>query len=420
MKKRVLSLFSGAGGMDLGFEGNFETMKDFINLYKNQSWIHKDLGKKIILKETPFETIFANDILKPAAAAWIPFFSQRGRKKEIFHLQSIVDIVKNFKENNFFFPENIDIVTGGFPCQDFSVAGNRKGLKSDKGHNGSKACEITIANAENRGQLYIWLKEVIEITKPKIFYAENVKGLASLGEVKQIIENDFKSIDDQGYLLIPTQILNAANFGVPQNRERIIFIGLNKKYIKKELLRDFELGLIPEELNLYPPITHYNPLSKNSLIEKDINLIPYSTCKNAFYGLKEPNKSNDLSQQAYSKAKYCKGYQGNIEIKLDYISPTIRAEHHGNIEYRRLSEENGGHYLKELMSLKERRLTVRECARLQTFPDNYEFIRKLKNNDPYNLSASGAYKVIGNAVPPLLAYHLAKRLEELWGKIFIE
>lgn len=64
-----------------------------------------------------------------------------------------------------------------------------------------------------------------------------------------------------------------------------------------------------------------------------------------------------------------------------------------------------------------RRLTVRECARIQTFPDNFEFVRDKKSG--YPLSASQGYKLIGNAVPPLLAYHLAKRLESLWNCLFI-
>ena len=169
---------------------------------------------------------------------------------------------------------------------------------------------------------------------------------------------------------------------------------------------------------MYPAATHYNPKKKNK--DADSALSPYSTCMQALSGLQEPDLENkDLTQQAYSKAKFCKGYQGNIEISLDSISPTIRAEHHGNIEFRRLSEENGGKYLNELKTMKERRLTVRECARLQTFPDNYEFIRKRVKGEAYPLSASGAYRVIGNAIPPLFTYHLAKRLESLWNKLFI-
>jgi DNA (cytosine-5)-methyltransferase 1 len=265
----------------------------------------------------------------------------------------------------------------------------------------------------------MWFKEVVEITKPKVFYAENVKGLVSLGNVKEIIENDFKSIDNEGYVVIPAQILNAADYGIPQKRERIFFIGFNKKYLKKDILNIFESGNLPDELNPYPLKTHYNPYETN-ILEIRNNMIPYSTCRQALEGLREPeDEVIDLAQKAYSKAKFRKGYQGNIEIPLDFISPTIRAEHHGNIEYRRLSLEHGGKYIEELKTMKERRLTVRECARLQTFPDDYEFVRKTKRGEKYNLSASGAYRVIGNAVPPLLAYHFAKRLEKLWSNLFI-
>jgi DNA (cytosine-5)-methyltransferase 1 len=121
----------------------------------------------------------------------------------------------------------------------------------------------------------------------------------------------------------------------------------------------------------------------------------------------------------YSKAKYGGQAQGQTEINLDWVGPTIRSEHHGNIEYRRLSLEHGGKHLQELeLGLPERRLTVRECARIQTFPDDYEFVRPSHKKDPYNLSGSNAYKVIGNAVPPLLAYSIAQRLEEIWDEVF--
>jgi DNA (cytosine-5)-methyltransferase 1 len=419
-KKKLLSLFSGCGGMDLGFEGNFETMKSFINTNKHNKWIKRENGNKVLLDETIFKIVFANDILKEAKSSYVPFFEKRGHNPNIFHSESIVDIVKNYKDGNFKFDSNIDIVTGGFPCQDFSVSGKRKGFNSNKGHDGGVVCETGIANAENRGQLYMWMKEVVTITKPKVFFAENVKGLVSLGNVKKIIENDFRSIDNEGYLVIPAEVLNAADYGVPQSRERVIFIGLNKKYLRKEVIKAFENPCIPDELNPYPAQTHYNP-QKNSLLANSKKLLPYSTCLQALEGLVEPEEElTDLAQKAYSKAKFCKGYQGNMEIKLDHISPTIRAEHHGNIEYRRLSLAHGGKYKDELNSANERRLTVRECARIQTFPDDYEFVRKVPRGMPYNLSASGAYRVIGNAVPPLLAYHMAKRLEELWDTLFLE
>jgi DNA (cytosine-5)-methyltransferase 1 len=121
----------------------------------------------------------------------------------------------------------------------------------------------------------------------------------------------------------------------------------------------------------------------------------------------------------FSKAKYYGKMQGNTEIKLDNIGPTIRSEHHGNIEFRRLSQINGGVIFSELdRGLLERRLTVRECARIQTFPDEYQFVFECQK-DNKNVSSSAAYKLIGNAVPPLLAYNFAKRLELIWDTIFV-
>ena len=88
------------------------------------------------------------------------------------------------------------------------------------------------------------------------------------------------------------------------------------------------------------------------------------------------------------------------------------------IEYRRLSAVNGGNHKDELAAgLPERRLTVRECARIQTFPDDYEFVFKAKNGKP-GVCGSHAYKIIGNAVPPLLAYHIARNLQSKWSLYF--
>ena len=107
--------------------------------------------------------------------------------------------------------------------------------------------------------------------------------------------------------------------------------------------------------------------------------------------------------------RHCQGQQ---EVVLDGIGPTIRSEHHGNIEFRRLTREHGGRYGEELdEGLRERRLSVRECARIQTFPDDYEFVIPAQKGNK-SVSGSEAYKIIGNAVPPLLGYHIAKRLME--------
>lgn len=411
MKKRVLSLFSGCGGMDIGFEGGFRCLKNSINSTLHPDWIEQDYGNWVKVKETGFQTVFANDIRPDAKSAWVSYFSKKyDNANELFHLNSIVDLVKDAKDGISIFPDNIDIVTGGFPCQDFSVAGKRKGFQSDKSHNGKKI-EINEPTVENRGQLYIWMKEVISLVQPSVFIAENVKGLISLNDTKEIIEHDFANAADGGYLVIPARVLHAANYGVPQSRERIIFYGFKRNTLRGDAL-DSLLNLSENtDYDPYPVPTHSFTLNGEQLS-------PFVTCKEALQDLDEPECSKDISQTKYSKAKYLPKGQGNIEIKLDSISPTIRSEHHGNIEFRRLSIENGGTHQEELaQGLQQRRLTIRECARLQTFPDDYQFILS-KTEQNKAVSASQAYKIIGNAVPCVLSYNIAMRLSENWDKYF--
>ncbi|NLZ46739.1 MAG: DNA cytosine methyltransferase [Clostridiales bacterium] len=408
---RVLSLFSGCGGMDIGFEGDFTCLKRSINSKLHPSWIKEEMGEWVAVSPTGFKTVFANDIRPDAKAAWVSYFEKKIKNaSEIYHIGSIVDLVKKAREGLYIFPSNVDIVTGGFPCQDFSIAGKRKGLNSDKSHLGAKL-EIGEPSKESRGQLYMWMRDVISIVKPKLFVAENVKGLVSLDDIKEIIENDFANAADGGYLVLSARVLHAADYGVPQNRERVIFFGFKKSALTEQALTELSKDNILPEFDPYPIVTHnYN--YNSPLLE------PFVTCAEALYGLDEPEESKDTAQQKYSKAKYLRKGQGNVEIKLDSISPTIRAEHHGNIEFRRLSSENGGKQIDELkMGLKERRLTIRECARIQTFPDDYQFILK-KTKNSVSVSATDAYKIIGNAVPCVLAYNIAMRLRENWEKYF--
>ena len=211
------------------------------------------------------------------------------------------------------------------------------------------------------------------------------------------------------------RVLHAADYGVPQSRERVFFIGIKKSALNKSALEQLEKENISEKYNPYPKPTHaYTTDGEN--LKRHVDL------KELFENIEEPEKSKDLSQQFYSKAKFMgKHCQGQIEIKPDGISPTIRAEHHGNIEFRRLSKKNGGILTEELLEgLKERRLTPRECALIQTFPPDYEFViaNKQGRKGSYLVSPSKAYKVIGNAVPPLLAYNLAKRIEDVWDLYF--
>ena len=169
---KVLSLFSGCGGMDLGFEGGFTVHKNSVNEKINPGIIAEHLDNDLVkLKPTKFETVFANDILIDARNTWVNYFEKRNYSPDIYHVESIVDLVKMHKKGYPVFPEKVDVVTGGFPCQDFSVAGKRKGFKSNKDHKGD-LIKDNAPSIETRGKLYMWMKEVIEITLPKITIPE--------------------------------------------------------------------------------------------------------------------------------------------------------------------------------------------------------------------------------------------------------
>lgn len=412
---QLLSLFSGCGGMDLGFEGGFLALAASVNEKLKPYLLDASLDNGFVrLKRTRFTTVFSNDIFRDARNAWVNYFAGRGHDPAMFHTASIVDLVKGHKQGVKVFPDHVDVVTGGFPCQDFSVAGKRKGFHSHKNHRGEviKDGEATV---ETRGQLYMWMKEVIEITKPKIFIAENVKGLVNLSNAKEIIQRDFARTGGYGYLVLEPQVLHAANFGVPQSRERVIFIGIQKSALNDEALRELSKKRISERFNPYPTPTH-------AFTVEGIGLKPYVTLNEVFKNLDEPDHSDDLSQKHYSKARYMGAHcQGQTEIKPHSIGPTIRSEHHGNIEFRRLFAEHGGKIKGELeKGLPERRLTVRECALIQSFPPDFDFVIANENGraGSFLITPSQAYKMIGNAVPPLLAYNLAIRIEELWPLYF--
>lgn len=397
--------------MDIGFEGDFDVHTSCLSQNEIQLTSKADKNGFVRLDALGFETVFACDVNYKAQAAWKSYFSKKRDITDVYKVQSIVDIVKSIKQGLRENLSDIDVVTGGFPCNDFSVAGKRLGFESDKSHLGNKKLleDNEDPTAENRGMLYYWMREYVSTVKPKVFYAENVKGLVSLGDAKAVIEKDFASIDGSSYIVVPVKVLNATHYGIPQTRERVIFIGINTKYLKANVLRFIDRhGALPDELNPYPTQTH------GDITNEARPLRPVTTTKAVFTGLEEPELSADLSQQAYSKAKYIgKRLQGQSEVNLYGPGPTIRAEHHGNIEFRRLSLENDGKNTEELSKgLQQRRLTVRECARIQTFPDDYEFVI------PKILSASDGYRLIGNAVPPLLSYRLAKRLDEIWDELF--
>lgn len=375
----VASFFSGCGGLDLGLEGGFRIKASSI---RNRSYIASQAGDTVTLKKTGLNTVFACDINGKAKLAWERYFN----RPHIYHRESVVDLVKKAHDGTFSFP-HADVVTGGFPCQDFSVAGKRRGFRSFRSHKNETA-DDELPSIESRGMLYFWLREAIAIIQPKIFIAENVKGLVSLGDVADVIKRDFSTVNN-GYYVLEPRVLNAADYGVPQSRERVFFIG-----IRSDLLSSMATAGEPyfEQLLSYPEPSH------------DYASGDYVQLQDYLLDLPEPEYSTDPSHQKYSKAKwYGKHCQGQTEVKLSGVAPTIRSEHHGNIEFRRLSPINGG---KNEPHLAQRRLSVRECARIQTFPDDFDFVFP-------GVSASEAYRMIGNAVPPLLAYHLSHTVKRI-------
>lgn len=313
MKKyTTLSLFSGCGGLDLGFRGNFNFLNQFY-------------------PENDFEIIWANDIDKNACLSYKNYFNHDISCRDIRDL-----LFNKFESQLEGFPEQADIVLGGFPCQDFSHAGKRRGFDSD------------------RGNLYQAMSQVIQETQPKVFLAENVKGLLTMNNgdaIKQIVK-DFEGL---GYH-VSFKLLLTADFGVPQKRERVVIIGA-----RKDILPKFSFS------------KNLHKLEKRVLLGQAIQDLE---------NIEEGDKINHF----WSKAKKNKG-QGNGLVSRDSLAPTMRAEHHGNIEFH----WNGS-----------RRLSAREAARIQSFPDDFTF----------HPSTSSAYKQIGNAVPPVFAWHIAAAISQ--------
>ncbi|PSL41270.1 DNA (cytosine-5)-methyltransferase 1 [Salsuginibacillus halophilus] len=329
----IVSLFSGCGGLDLGFQGGFHVFgKDY--------------------PSNDFNIIWANDIYPQACETYRKNIGDHILNEDI---ESLLDKSPESLPN----PEDTDIVIGGFPCQDFSVAGKRQG--------------ITV----QRGKLYLQMKKTIERLAPKVFVAENVEGLVNMNEgiVLNTIKQDLSSIDHESETInyrVSHHLLHAADYGVPQIRKRVFIVG-----IREDIMGE------------------YNPPSPTHVEE-------WMTAIEAIDDIWQREDDETIfNHNQLSRAKFYPGrrLQGNMQISAYAPSVTIRAEHHGNIEahYRTYTPETP-----EDMS-GWRRLTVRECARLQSFPDNFEFMG----------SATHTYKQVGNAVPPVLAWHVASSIREL-------
>jgi DNA (cytosine-5)-methyltransferase 1 len=338
---RVLSLFSGMGGMDVGFAEQVVVHKDSVD----SSYIESEYPIEgfVNLKRLPFTTVFQNDILPEAKR-----LAELNGWLHNYHLRDIRDMLAE----PFVFPQ-ADVITGGFPCQDFSHAGKRQGFDAQ------------------RGTLYQSYVEVVKRVRPILFVAENVQGLLTMpGNPLKTIVDDFTEV---GYE-VKVQLIKSEEFGIPQTRWRVIIMGLRT---------DKRAGL-PDTWNI---------ISEN---KRSCFIGPY------FTHLDEPAVTTDPAQQMYSKAARLAKGQGQKEVGMQEYAPTMRAEHHGNIEFRRLQGGKNG-------AGEERRLTVREAALIQTFPP-----RCILTDTRVSCKA---YKPIGNAVPPLLGYLIGRKVQELLQKV---
>ena len=337
---KVLSLFSGMGGMDIGFAEQVVVRKESVQPDFIDS-PYATIDGFVNLKRLPFNIVFQNDILPEA--------KKIAELNKWNHNYTFKDVRELLKANHVF--PNADVITGGFPCQDFSHAGKRQGFDS------------------TRGTLYQSYVEIVKKVKPIIFVAENVNGLLTMpGEpIKQII----RDFSEAGYE-VKYQLIKCEEFKIPQTRWRVIIMGI--RLDKRPRLGD-NWNLITENKGFCP-------------------IKPY------FTHLPEPEYSADPAQKAYSKAAKLDKGQGQKEVVLNECAPTMRAEHHGNIEFRRLT---GG---KNEANLPQRRLTVREAALIQTFPPECLLTENGK-------VTSMGYKPVGNAVPPLLGYLIARKVSTL-------
>ena len=298
---RVVSLFSGCGGLDLGFLGDFSSL--------NYAY-----------PRLPYEIVWANDINAAATATYLHNIGPHIRCGDVWQYLDTI-------------PKKVDVVIGGFPCQDISVNGKRQGISG------------------KRSGLYRALVEAVSISSPRVFLAENVKGLL-MSYNRQALQTVLSDFADLGYD-VTFNLYKAADYGVAQTRERVMIVGTR---------------------NGSPGFLHPSPILTSE---------QWITARSAIQDLESLEEAPEWSH-IWSRAQRSPE-QGNRQLQADRPGYTVRAECHGNIHF---------HY-----SL-DRRMSMREAARIQSFPDNYVFSGGLRETE----------RQIGNAVPPVLAWHLANAI----------
>ncbi len=319
---KLVSLFTGAGGLDLGFE------------------------------KAGFKIVWANEFDK---SIWETFELNFPRTK--LDRRSIVDVQSDE------IPQ-ADGIIGGPPCQSWSEAGAGRGIN------------------DKRGQLFHDYIRLLKDKQPKFFLAENVSGILH-PKHSEAFTNIVKKFKNAGYE-ISQKLLNVNDFDVPQDRLRVIIIGYRKNLKKK-----FE----------FPEPQKYKPVLKDAIF--DLRLAKPAKDKNKTNGdkLKIPNHE-------YMNGGFSTIYMSRNRVRAwDEPSFTIQAggRHapiHPQAPKMQFISQNKRIFVPG-QEKKYRRLSVRECARIQTFPDDY--ILKYEN-------IADGYKMIGNAVPVNFAKHIAQRI----------
>lgn len=400
-KYRVISLFSGAGGMDLGF----------IN--------------------AGFDIVWANDFFKEAVESY---------KKNVDDRIVYGDITKIDSSE---MPDDIDLVIGGFPCQGFSVANTKRSMKDE------------------RNFLYKEMLRVIRDKNPKFFVAENVKGILSMkkGKVIEMIKKDFRSL---GYD-VEARLLNAAEYGVPQARERVVIIGNRigvknpypkpthwvdsktyetKKGLKSPITVEQTIGFLSDVRLSDKPITLedgtiiYNHMAATNVydkfwgrkykvkqsaicdyLKKWRDKAGYTTKKvdehfgykyTAGHWFRKDNNSGSIPKPSdWWELKKILGFDSKYDEKVTtMVEKEIKFEQSLRISNWDRPSDTITATGPEIHVNKERRLSARECAMLQTFPMDYQFVGSL----------NVVYKQIGNAVPVKLAEQIAKEIYDVLEK----
>lgn len=318
---KVISLFAGAGGLDLGFQnGGFEVV-----------WANEH-------DKTIWETYKIN------------------HKNTKLDQRSILEVQPND------IPNDIEGIIGGPPCQSWSLAGSMRGID------------------DNRGKLFFEYLRVLKALSPKFFVVENVKGIVSKAHFSEF-QNILNLFEDAGYDNFYS-VLNAFDYGVPQTRERVFIVGF-----RKDLKIDFKFPTKSSQRKVLRDILDLKPskkFDKNSLdnfnheyLESGFSSIFMS--RNRVRGFDEPSFTIQAGgRQAPLHPAFSKMVKVNKDKWVFEDEKSIR------------------------------RLSVRECARVQTFPDSFKFYYKNIND---------GYKMVGNAVPPLLAEKIAEQIQKAFDNI---